>query len=90
MSYFIAEDPVAAQRIDSAQQLQEVQEDLVQSEWSTAQWYLRSGDPVSAAYEVSRLADRYADKCADAGAALEDVQRQAGPIAASFSPPHSR
>jgi len=61
LSYFIAEDPVAAQRINSAQQLREVQEDLVQSEWSTAQWYLRSGDPVSAAYEVSRLADRYAD-----------------------------
>ena len=48
LSYFIAEDPVAAQRINSAQQLREVQEDLVQSEWSTAQWYLRSGDPVSA------------------------------------------
>ena len=61
LSYFIAEDPVAAQRIDSAQQLREVQEDLVQSQWLTAKWYLRSGDPVSAAYEVSRLSDRFSD-----------------------------
>ena len=34
LTYFIAEDPVAPSRIDSAQQLREVQEDLVQSEWS--------------------------------------------------------
>ena len=60
LSYFIAEDPVAAQRIDSAQQLRSprrfgairvVNRPVVPS----------LGDPVSAAYEVSRLADRYAD-----------------------------
>lgn len=59
LSYFIAEDPIAAQRINSSEQLQAVQEDLVRSQWATAQWYLRSGDPVSAAYEIRRMAKRF-------------------------------
>ena len=62
LSYFIAEDPVAAQPHQRAQQLREVQEDLVQSgvvdrPVVPSLWRSRQ----RAAYEVSRLADRYAD-----------------------------